>query len=36
MKKNILKRVLTLALAALLALSLFACGNTNLIKIEAV
>ena len=27
MKKNILKRVLTLALAALLALSLFACGK---------
>ena len=29
MKKNILKRVLTLALAALLALSLFACGKKN-------
>ena len=29
MKKNILKRVLTLALAALLALSLFACGKNN-------
>ena len=29
MKKNILKRALTLALAALLALSLFACGKKN-------
>ena len=29
MKKNILKRVLTLALAALLALSLFACGKNS-------
>ena len=29
MKKNSLKRVLTLALAALLALSLFACGKKN-------
>ena len=29
MEKNILKRVLTLALAALLALSLFACGKKN-------
>ena len=29
MKKNILSRVLTLALAALLALSLFACGKKN-------
>ena len=29
MKKNILKRVLTLALAALLALSLFACGKKS-------
>ena len=29
MTKNILKRVLTLALAALLALSLFACGKKN-------
>ena len=27
MKKNILKRALTLSLAALLALSLFACGK---------
>ena len=29
MKKNILSRVLTLALAALLALSLFACGKKS-------
>ena len=29
MKKNMLSRVLTLALAALLALSLFACGKKS-------
>lgn len=29
MKKNMLSRVLTLALAALLALSLFACGKND-------